>query len=152
MHARALKTFHSKYGLIRRGTIFQPEPNYAKALKKNRLIEDATEADARQAIAAGQKIPGPGDEREDKSIPRAPLEKDRPGKGDPGKSAPKPGSSTAATPDAGKAPKSSASPRGRASREKTLTSSSIGGGKSVTTPKRKRAVVQPVNPSKHDAE
>ena len=145
MHARALKTFHSKYGLIRKGTIFQPEPNYAKALKKNRLIEDATEEQARAAIAAGQKIPGPGETREDKSIPGAPNTKGpTPGKkkGQPGK----PGSTTAPTPGGGKTPKSSASHQGPASPGKTLTTSGAGG--KVTTPKRKRAVRQPANPSK----
>lgn len=142
MHARALKTFHSKYGLIRKGTIFQPEPNYAKALKKNRLIEDATEEQARAAAAAGQKIPGPGETREDKSIPGAPHTKGpTPGKGQPGK----PGSTTAPTPDDGKPPKSSASHQGQASRAKTLTTSGAGG--KVTTPKRKRAVRQLANPS-----
>lgn len=142
MHARALKTFHSKYGLIRRGTIFQPEPNYAKALKRNNLIEDATEEDARKAIAAGQKVPGPGEGRDNKSIPAAPNTKTPPGKDKPGKAPAKPGSTTAATPVAGKVPGSSASDQAPASPEKTLTTSTAGGRRAVTTPKRKRAVRQ----------
>ena len=150
MHVRALKTFHSKYGLIRKKTIFQPEPNYAKALMRNRLVEEVTEEDARAAIASGaqRKIPGPGEQREDKSIPAAPNKKGpTPGKSQPGKAA-QPGSTTAATPDAGKEPKSSASDRGQASPAKTLTSSTVGGRRATTTPKRKRGSRQVIAPAK----
>jgi len=128
MQARALKTFQSKYGLIRAGTTFQPEPGYARALERNKLVE----------ILDDDRKPAPGEQREDKSIPRAPHEKDA-GKG-------QTGGDTARQPEDGTAPKSSASPRGQASRGKTLTTSTVGGRKSA----RKKPITMPPTPAKSD--
>lgn len=147
MHARALKSFNSRYGYIRRGTIFQPEPSYAKQLIRNKLIEETTPADARQAPRSPA---GPGENREDKSIPGAPERKKQPGKDQPGKAS-QPGSDTAATPDAGAAPSSPSSPADPASPSKTLTTSAAGGRRAVTTPKRTRPPRKVTNPSKPGA-
>lgn len=136
-HKRALKTFHGKLGLIRKGMIFRPDPNYAKALERNGLIEDATEEDARKAIIGGrqQHVPGPGEKREDKSIPAPPFTKTPPpGKGRPGPQ-PKPGTAQ----DAGKGQQSSVSRPGQASPEKTLTTPDAGGKRA----RRKRVTKTP---------
>lgn len=148
MHARALKTFQGRLGMIRKGTIFQPDPHYAKQLLKNKMIEELSAEEAR-AAPGPERRSGPGEQREDKSIPRAPNEK-QPGKEQPGSAPQTPGSDSVLTPDAGEAPKSSVSDQVPASPEKTLTTSSVGGRRAVTTPKRKYAVRQPPNPSKPD--
>lgn len=136
-HVRAVKTFQGRLGLIRAGTIFRPDPGYYAQLKKNGLIVDATEEEMRRAAIEKQpgnpNKPGPGEQREDKSIPGAPHRKDQ-GKDQPGSVPQNPGSEQASTPAAGEGPKSSASGPGQASPEKTLTSSSIG-----AKPHRKRA-------------
>lgn len=131
---KALKTFQGRYGKIRAGQPFSPDPGYAKALLKQKMIVEI------EADDPAQKQPGPGEQREDKSIPRAPHEKN-PGKGKPGKSA-EPGSTTAATPDAGKEPSLSVLDQGPASRTKTLTTSGAGGKRAS----RKRPVKQPPKP------
>lgn len=124
MKARAIKTFQSKYGLIRAGTTFQPDPGYARALERNKLVE----------ILEGG---GPGEDRQDKSIPRAPHEKDT------GKD--QTGGDTARQPGDGAAPKSASSPRGQASTAKTLTTSGIGAKRS----QRKKPIKDPA-PRKSD--
>lgn len=120
MQAKAKKTFQSKYGLIRAGTTFQPEPGYARALERNGLIE----------ILDADRKPAPGEQREDKAIPRAPNEKS-PGKD----SAPQPGDGTA--------PKSASSRPGQASPDKTLTTSAIGGGKRSARVKKVQQAKKP---------
>jgi len=119
--ARALKSFQSRYGMIRAGTVFQCEPDYLRALLKNRLV------------AVEKADPAPGSNR---SIPEAPN------KG--GKDGAAPGSSSPGTgqpPASGKGATLLSAPLGRASRKKTSSASDGGESPKATksTPAKKRA-------------
>lgn len=110
--ARALKTFKGRYGLIRRGTVFQCDPGYLQSLKKNGL--------------AAEESPQPGPKK-DRSVPKAPRpgeKKDPPGK--------KSGSARAL--GSGKTLTSASLPAGRASPKKTSEKSAAGGKMKDQTP------------------
>jgi hypothetical protein len=113
--ARALKTFHSRYGLIRAGTVFTCAPDYFKALAKNNLVAEEKPGE-----------PGPSKNR---NVPEAPG---RSGKepAAPGKSAP----GTGQPPASGSGLTSASLRAGRASPKKT-SPKSAGGAKKTEKPK-----------------
>jgi hypothetical protein len=85
MKVRAVKTFSGRYGLLRAGTEFECEPGYFQALKRNGLVQLATDRIAAPpADPNAPPGPGPGDNR---SIPGAP----KPGKDTPGEQRKPPG-------------------------------------------------------------
>ena len=115
---RALKTFQSRYGLIRAGTVFQCAPDYFRALSKNGLVE--------------LEKPDPAPDK-NRSVPEAP---NRGGKGAPAPGSTKPG--TGQPPASGKGATSSSAQAGQASRSKT-SKGSAGGVTSKSIQKRQAA-------------
>lgn len=68
----ALKTFRGRYGMIRTGTTFHPDPGYARKLEQKGWIRDATDAEKKGASPAPAKPePGPGPKK-DRAKPGAP--------------------------------------------------------------------------------
>ena len=109
--ARALKTFQSRYGLIRRGADFNCPPDYFRQLAKNGLVVES---------------PAP---KKNRSIPEAP---NRGGKGEPAPDHTITGSEH--PPGSGKGATPLSAPVGQASRSKTSSASGAG----VTTKSIKR--------------
>lgn len=116
--ARALKTFQSRYGLIRAGTVFQCAPDYFRALSKNGLV------------ALEKADPAP---EKNRSVPEAPH---KGGKGNPAPGSKIPG--TGQPPASGKGAASSSVPAGQASTSKT-SKGSAGGVTSKSIQKRQPA-------------
>ena len=115
MQARALKTFHSRYGLIRAGTTFECAPDYFNALAKNKLVAEGKPAH-----------PAPSKNR---NVPEAPNRS--------GKDRAAPGSTAPATgqpPDSGKGV-TSASLRADPRSPKKISGASARGGKKTEKPK-----------------
>lgn len=131
MQVRALKTFQGRYGLIRRGQIFNAAPGYARDLKKNKLVEDTGPGPG--------ETPAPGEDRDDKAVPEAPHKAGKESAG--GKGQPTGSDTAAPSQDAGTAAPPSSSPAVPASPEKTLTSSKIGARRGTPTQRKKRLAV-----------
>lgn len=63
--ARALTTFNGRYGTIRKGVIFNCDPNYFRALLRNKMVEETTDQ------PEPDKKPEPGPSK-DRNVPAAP--------------------------------------------------------------------------------
>lgn len=116
---RALKTFNSRFGLIRAGTVFQCPPDYFRALSKNKLVE--------------LEKPDPAPDK-NRSVAEAP---NRGGKGGPAPGSSSPG--TGHPPASGKGATSSSARAGQASRSKTSPPSAGGAVTSKSVQKRQAA-------------